>query len=232
MIRGLRMVAVVLTATIVAGTALPAHAALIGPIQPYLSFADSPFAPLVPSFSYFHLETYEEPGAPANSPGVTMTAPGGVSVLGPGPTIDSVDGGGNNGHSLFSGCGSCGIKFSFDSGVLGALPTHAGIVWTDGLINIHFQAFDQNGNSLGMITDSNPGDFSNGDGNPQHFRFYGASNPGGISAIFISNDGGGIEVDHLQYGLLSTSVPEPTSLALLSSGLAGLTGIAWRRRRK
>jgi len=232
MIRGPQMISALLTAAIVVGSALPAHASLIGPIRPYLSFADSPFAPLLPSFSYFHLETYEEPGAPATSPGVTMTAPGGVSVIGPGPTVDSVDGGGNAGHSLFSSCGACGIKFNFDPGVLGALPTNAGVVWTDGLINIHFQAFDQNGLSLGTITDSSPGDFSNGDGNPQHFRFYGATNPGGISAIFISNDSGGIEVDHLQYGLLSTSVPEPTSLALLGSGLAGLAGIPRSRRRK
>src|ERR1043166_7034698 len=189
------------------GCPLVSSAQLLGPIRPYESFADSPFAPLLPQFSYFHLETYEEPGAPANSPGVSITASG-ASVIGPGTQVDSVDGGGNAGHSLFATPGSTGIRFTFNAGVLGALPTHAGIAWTDGELAVHFTAFDQNGRSLGTIDDSSGHGFSGGDGDPTNYRFFGAINSGGISAIFISNDSGGIEVDHLQYGL----VPEPSTL--------------------
>src|SRR5215475_9624226 len=65
-----RLLCIVLGAlALVAFAVPPAHAVLIGPIRPYESFADSPWAAL--SFTYFHLETYEESGAPANSPGVT-----------------------------------------------------------------------------------------------------------------------------------------------------------------
>ena len=44
-------------------------------------------------------------------------------------------------------------------------------------------------------------------------RFYGATNSGGISRIYISNSIGGIEVEHLQYGLRSTVENVTTQLA-------------------
>src|SRR5690349_9241259 len=75
---------------------------MLGPNLDYESFADSPF--FGHSFSYFHLEDFED-GA-LNTPGVTSS--GGV-VVGPGPLVDSVDGGGPNGKSYFNGCGSCGF---------------------------------------------------------------------------------------------------------------------------
>lgn len=214
-------------AVCVAMTLCPAgaYAGILPIVHPYLSFADSPFSGQ--TFSYFHLETFEEPGAPT-VPGVTYT-PGG-SVVGPGAAIDSVDGGGNNGHSLFYGCGSCGITFTFNAAALGGnLPTSAGIVWTDGLLKIHFQAYDQSNNLIGSIVDSTLGDYSNGDGNPQHYRFFGATNAGGISSIFISNDGGGIEVDHLQFGFQPSAVPVPTAIWLFGSAVAGLIGFARRK---
>src|SRR6266481_7452029 len=59
---------------------------LLGP-TPYLSFGDSPFNG--PSFSYFHLETFED--HLLNTPGVTGS-PGGVTSVVFGPAIhDSVD---------------------------------------------------------------------------------------------------------------------------------------------
>ena len=61
--------------------------------------------------------------------------------------------------------------------------------------------------------------------------FFGLIDADGISAIKISNTGGGIEVDHLQYGQSNTNpVPEPSTLLLLGSGLVGLAGM--RRRFK
>jgi PEP-CTERM motif-containing protein len=197
-----------------------ARAGLIGPVLPYTSFADSPFNGV--SFTYFHLETFEEGSLTA--PGVSASA---GTVLGPGSLIDSVDGGGNNGHSFFSGDGLAGITFTFDPNVLGQLPTHAGIAWTDGELAVHFSAKDSQGNSLGTIDDSSGHGFSGGDGDPSNYRFFGAIDPNGISSITISNDSGGIEVDHLQYGL--ASVPEPGSLSLLA---LGLTGVGWLQSRR
>src|SRR5438477_7131672 len=116
----------------------------LGP-TPYLSFADSPFNG--GSFSYFYLETFED--HLLNTPGVTGS-PGGVTSVVFGPSIhDSVDaddgvidGSGLNGDSYFSSNGAGGVTFTFDAGVLGSLPTDAGIVWTDGAggSQITFQA--------------------------------------------------------------------------------------------
>ena len=50
------------------------------------------------------------------------------------------------------------------------------------------------------------------------------------SAIKISNASGGIEIDHLQYGLAGP-VPEPETYALMLGGL-GLLGFVSRRRRQ
>jgi hypothetical protein len=135
------------------------HAGTVfGPIKPYESFNDSPFKGL--PFSYFHLETFEEDALTA--PGVTASA---GTVVGPGFEVDSVDGGGYNGHSFFSADGAAGIKFTFDATVLGYLPTHAAIAWTDGDGgNRTFQAWDSPGNLIGNINDPSPHFFSQGDG--------------------------------------------------------------------
>ena len=200
---------------------------VFGPILHYESFNDSPFKGL--PFSYFHLETFEE-GA-LTAPGVTASA---GFVIGPGPEIDSVDGGGNNGHSFYNPDGTAGIMFTFDKGVLGHLPTHAAIAWTDGDgPNRYFKAFDANGNLIGSIVDSTPGFIiDQGDGDPSNYRLFGAVDPLGISAIFIADDDQpqvGIEVDHLQYGY--QAVPEPATLTLCSvAAVAGL--VAYRRKRR
>ncbi len=213
-----------------------ANAAFLGP-TPYLSFNDSPFTGM--SFSYFYLEDFED--HQFNVPGVTAS---GVSLMINsngyyGPALwDSVDaddgiingmnndGKGHYGDSLW-GNGQPGVTFTFDAKVLGALPTHVGIVWTDGANPIVFEAFDQNGVSLGIITDNHADGSVTGQTGED--RFYGVINAGGISSFRIS-DNAGIEVDHLQYGIATSPVPIPSSLFLLGSGLAGLLGLVRKRR--
>lgn len=201
-----------------------ALAAGVGP-SPYLSFADSPFTQV---FTYFHLENFED--GVLNTPGVTA-AGSSLSVIGPGGNTDSVDaddgtidGSGTLGRSLFANPGSTGITFTFSAAVLGFLPTHVGIVWTDGAGTTSFQAFGPGGllGSLGPVAIAD-GSFL---GTTAEDRFFGWVDLGGISSILITNTSGGIEVDHLQYGFLP--IPLPAGVWLLGSGLAALA--AWRRR--
>jgi hypothetical protein len=177
-----------------------AHGAnnVFGPVRPYTNFSNSPFQVMLPTFSYFYLETYEEAGAPTN-PGVRILA----GYVYTGSQVDSIefaDGNPDHGHSLLAAA-SPGITFTFDTNMLRGLPTHAGIAWTDGYLPIHFTAYDSQSNSLGTIDDSSGCDYSCGNQDPTHYRFFYATNQDGISAIQIScGAAGGIEVDHLQYG--------------------------------
>lgn len=219
------------------GAAAPASAAPIfyGP-TPYLQASDSPFNGV--GLSYFFLEDFED--ALLNTSGVSSSAGGGVT--GPGGITDSVDGddgaidgSGLAGRSWFGG-GSVGFTFTFDESVLGALPTHAGIVWTDGAAfnEVTFEAWDALGVSLGTIVAPNIGDGNFLSGTAED-RFFGVSNEGGISQIRIFNSvmsggGSGIEADHLQYGGERVQeVPEPATLLLVG---AGLGFVANRSRRK
>ena len=130
----------------------------------------------------------------------------------------TVDGSGQGGRSLWAN-GS--MSFVFDAAVLGVLPNAVGLVWTDGVNQIVFEAFDQDGVSLGTIV-GNHADASFSGGTAED-RFYGWTTTGGISRITIS-DPSGIEADHLQYGFIERviNVPEPGTLALLVLGLAGM----------
>ncbi len=216
-----------------------AQAVTYGPSQ-YLSFADSPFQPL--SFTWFHLEDFED--HLLNTPGVTGQ-PGGVASVVFGPSIHdsvdaddgSIDGSGLAGDDWFSSAGSSGVNFIFDAAVLGSLPTHAGIVWTDGAGTVSFQAFgpgDVPIAAIGPVSDASfpDGSFS---GTTAEDRFFGVEDAGGISRIFISNSSGGIEVDHLQYGRAGVA-PPPTAIPLppaVWSGLSalGILGLGAVRRR-
>jgi hypothetical protein len=216
---------------------LAANGAMIGP-TPYLSSADSPFAGT--PFSYFHVEDFED--SLLNTPGVIASA--GI-VLSPAALTDSVDaddgsvdGFGTAGHTRYSNGGSS-LTFTFSAVVLGALPTHAGVVWTDvgfasvqdGFDNVAFEAFDAANNSLGFISPSAVGDGLFG-GQTAEDRFFGVTSASGIGSIRITSiSSTDWEIDHLQYGLASVppgAVPEPGTLALL---IAGVAGIRFLRRR-
>ena len=214
---------------------------LIGP-QNYFSFADSPFMSV--GFSeYFHLEDFED--GLFNVPGVTAGSASGspyTEAIGfPGVFTDSVDGddgsidgSGTAGHSYLPGSNTPGannegVKFTFDASELGALPSHAGLVWTDafaGEQSVEFIAFDANGNSLGSVTGT-LGDTSFSGGTDED-RFFGVIHEGGISAIQIRTispiNANALEIDHLQYGL----VPEPAAVSFL--GGLGFTLLVRRRR--
>jgi uncharacterized repeat protein (TIGR01451 family) len=179
-----------------------AAATFLGP-TPYLSKADSPFLTDL-NAGNMYLEDFE--CGVLTVPGVALSD---GTIIPPGfeGSIDSVDaddgvidGSGLGGHSLFTGSGGTGITFTFNQTTLGAFPTKAGIVWTDGGGAATFEAFDSVGASLGTIVQNPIGDGSNSGETPED-RFFGVINAGGISAIKMSNTAGGIEVDHLQYGL-------------------------------
>jgi IPTL-CTERM motif len=204
----------------------------IGPTA-YLSKNDSPFLASINAGTTF-LETFES-GALA-TPGVTTSA---GAVFGPSGITDSVDaddgvidGSGTGGHSFFSGDGAGGITFTFSAAVLGHLPTQVGIVWTDGAGTTLFEAFGPGGVPLGQIgpVAIADGTFS---GTTAEDRFFGVTNPGGISSIRISNTSGGIEVDHLQYGLFGAApaaaidLPTTSQTALLLLALL-MAAFAWR----
>ena len=145
---------------------------------PYLSAADSPFNAI--SFGYFYRETFED--HLLNTPGVSASA-GGVTSVVFGPSIhDSVnadngviDGSGLEGDSYFSGNGAAGIKFSFSAAILGVLPTHAGIVWTEGGAgaSITFKVFGANGLESYSATYNGIPDNSNS-GQTAEDHFFGA----------------------------------------------------------
>jgi hypothetical protein len=212
-----------------------ANAALLVP-TPYLSFADSPF--FGGNFSYFYLEDFED--GLFNTPGVTASA-GGVTSVVFGPTFhDSVDAddgiidsSGLNGDSFFSSSGPNGIRFTFNAGVLGSLPTSVGIVWTDGVGITTFEAFGPGNVSLGTISAAIADD--NFNGGTAEDRFFGVQGLGLIESILINNTDAGIEVDHLQYGLADsspppTSVPEPSTI--LGLGALGLGAFLQRKLAK
>ena len=200
---------------------LDASATFLGP-SPYLSFTDSPF--VGDSFSYFYLEDFEDLSLNTLGVSVDHGTPVNLSNSGAIDSVDAddgvIDGSGANGASIFH---PTSMAFTFDDAVLGSFPTHVGIVWTDGTPNglVTFEAFDQNGISLGTIS-SNLGDGSFW-GTTAEDRFFGATNADGISSIFITDNGTfyDLEVDHLQYGL----VPLPGAVWLFSSGLLALFGL-------
>lgn len=177
---------------------------------PYREFADSPFAckrfPV-----YFHLATFEgDGGLPPGTTGPGSKYPGtGLSSN----ITDSVDGddGYPDGAPPDSGsthpCPGCqswfggSMDFTFDENVLGGLPTHAGMVWTDdgNNVTVTFTAYGADGGVI--ATQAVPGIGTPGiSGETDEDRFFGVIFPGGVKRITMSHTGGGMEIDHLQIG--------------------------------
>lgn len=216
------MKALLATSFLLLGTTGAQAAVLYGPTL-YLTAADSPFVSL--GLQDFVLEDFEA-GALA---GYTASAGG---RIGPGFGIDSVAPGG---ISYYLNVNAVEFAFAPYLAANGALPTHAGLAWTDvgfvdnagiGVALVEFEAFDALNASLGVVSAIlGDGDFRGG---TDEDRFFGAFNAGGISRVIIrmpqSTDW---EVDHLQFG--TAPVPEPVSWAMLIGGL-GLVGAAARRR--
>lgn len=183
------------------------------PLQPgavmpynYLKKGDSPFGGV--NFAWFHFEDFED--HLFNVPGVSNGGGRLSSTFGAG-VIDSVDGddGNANNNQCLKTEGTCdawwgggSLRLNFDASVLGGLPTHVGMVWTDGGGKVAFEAFDAQGLSLykfGPYSEPGfPDDTVNS--STSEDRFFGAFSPLGIGSVLISNTAGGIEIDHLQYG--------------------------------
>ena len=198
----------------------------------YIQFSDSPFFGLIFSSSY--LEDFED--GLLNTPGVSVA---GGSIYQPtydGVNCDSVDAddgaidGDNTGYlgNSWWAPGDPGITFTFDAGVLGSLPTHVGIVWTDGYGTTKFEAFDSGGTSLGFIDAGVLGVSGEYTGETAEDRFFGVSDVGGISRIKITTGpSSGVEVDHLQYGIAAVPLPGAALLGAIGIGYSG-----WRLRRR
>ena len=215
-------------------TAAPAF---LGP-TPYLQASDSPFSGL--AFSYFHLENFEDglntPGAASGTPGTFLGNPG-IATDSVDGDDGTVDGSGQAGRSWYSGNVSSVIRFVFDAGVLGSLPTHVGLVWTDvaqklsgpfAQGNVIFEAFGAGNASLGTVGPVFLGDGAFG-GETAEDRFFGVIDGSGITAIEIRMpESLDWEVDHLQYGAAITAVSAPSTLPLMLPVLPAIAG--WRRR--
>lgn len=175
---------------------------------PYREFADSPFSCLTFG-SYFYLSTFEgDGGLPPGTTGIGSKA-GSSSIT------DSVDGddgfpdGGPPDSGTTHPCPTCaswfnmgGMDFNFDESVLGGLPTHAGLVWTDDGNNctVTFTAYGVDGGVI--ATQAVPGIGTPGFyGETDEDRFFGVVSPGGVKRITMTHTGGGgMEIDHLQIG--------------------------------
>ncbi len=158
--------------------------------------------------------------------GLTGSAGGVIGAEDWGSLVDSVAADSPGiGRSWFSLNGGAGVTFSFTGPVL---PTAFGLVVTDASGPVTFSAFDGLGASLGEWTRTGFQDGGSGGGTAED-RFFGVTSAGGIASIKVTSAGGGLELDHLQYGQMVAAVPEPGSWALLLAGL-GATALRLRQR--
>jgi hypothetical protein len=160
---------------------------------------------------YFYLEDLLD-GA-VNTPGVTVSGPPSISLGAFGAFPNSVDeddgtidGKSTSPYSLFRDNSGNSLTLTF-APVQGRLPTHAGFVLTDGSNDnkTAVEAFDALNQSLGTVESANQ--FAANGQDATNNRFFGFSNPQGISKLTITsspqpkkNPPPGFEIDHIQYG--------------------------------
>ena len=219
----MRQTAFLLLAATAALSVPAAHAAdgtfFFDASKSYLSSADIPagfYGSGAPDF----LDNLEDDSL---NGGLTASSGGVIGSEDWGSAVDSVAADSIGiGRSWFQNPGVTGVTFTFTGAVL---PTAFGLVVTDSGGPVTFSALDGSGNSLGSILRTG----FQGTGTAED-RFFGVTSAGGIKSIFVSSNGGGIELDHLQYGSMTAPVPEPGTWALMALGLAAV-GSAGRRRK-
>jgi len=220
MLRKILFAAIVIV-TAISSVNSAVNAGLVMGTAPYLSEADIPSG-FYTGGSPLALENFVDGtldfGISASVGNVTSSSDAGAdSVDG---DDGSIDGSGTTGRSWFSSDGPGGVTFTFS----GPLPTAAGVVWTDGEGVTTFEAFGAGMISLGTLSASIADGSTAGTTNED--RFFGVQESGGIMAIKLSNSMGGIEMDHVQFGI--SAIPEPSSVAMFSIGLL----VVFRRRNR
>jgi len=152
--------------------------------------------------SYFHLETWED--GVLNTPGVTVSASQLSSTFGA-AAIDSIDCDDGVTDGTCAGCealwASGTVELTFDAVALGALPTHVGLVWTDGGAgaSVTITAYGSDDQVVDTQTATGIGDQSIY-GTVEEDRFFGIVHLAGVKRVVVVNSSGGLEIDHLQYG--------------------------------
>jgi hypothetical protein len=226
--------------------AAPARAGILGPLN-YTGVADSPFLGLTPltpgdSATLLYVEDFETAadyvtGTGANGvPVGTVRVTNRFDILGKGVItgtgVDSVENG-DAGFSFNDDDGSVQVNFFK---VNGLFPTYVGLVATDwtsatsASVSLYgFTSVDDVSVGIPIAVDSATG----GDSATGQNIFLGVSSAGGIQTLVILNNNTsgprGIEVDHVQFGFLSASVPEPSSWLIMGCAVGT---VLWRRGRR
>jgi PKD domain len=159
---------------------------------------------------YFYLEDLRD--GSVNTPGLTVSP---LNIVA-GDSADEDDGAINgNGTSPFSlrgdGSNSAQLELRFNADVLGKLPTHVGVVLTDGNKNAktRVDVFDASGTLVGTTNANLTNNFLDGSfngGGASEDRFFGFISAQGIAKMTVTNIRAGgsgssaFTIDHIQYG--------------------------------
>jgi len=214
-------------------------ATLVNPI-PYTSFASNSYAHAL--FDCFDVEDLEDSSLSASGdPALHGMAPrsAGLPDLVVEDASSILESGASGRTWYFNGVSS--ITFTFGAALLGALPTHAGMVWTNlGLANVRkgfdsvlFEAFDTMNNSVGLVGPSAFGDglFA---GQTVEDRFFGITSASGIGSVRISLLNSTQQgLDNLQYDFsrFTQSVADSDPAVTLAVLVVGCAGDGFTRRR-
>jgi PKD domain len=159
---------------------------------------------------YFYLEDLRD--GMVNMPGLTVSP----LTIAPGDSVDEDDGTVNgNGAAPFSlrsnDSNNPRVELRFDGSVLGKLPTHVGVVLTDGnkdaktRVDVYDASNTLVGTTNANLTNSFLDGSPNGGGTGED-RFFGFISPQGIASMTVDSIKGGAKgslaftLDHIQYG--------------------------------